>query len=203
MRRSDLYNARTEVCFNIIIGNDRNFTVNYREDNCFADKILVTLVSRVYSNGCIAEESFGTCCGKLDISAAAGKGIAEMPEMTCLIFVIYFRIGNRGLAVRTPVDDPFASVDKSLVIKVYENLTDSLVAALVHCEAFSRPVAGAAELFELFNDPAAELCFPCPCSFHKCRSADLFLGKTLFGHSRNDLGFGRYSSVVSAREPEC
>ena len=125
-----------------------------------------------------------------------------MPEMASLIFVLYFCIRNGGQAFRAPVDDALATVDQSLLIVLDENFLDSLAASLVHGEALSRPVAGGAKLFQLLDDSAAVLLFPCPCTFQKCLSADVLFLDALFAHCLYDLGFGCDGGVVGTRQPQ-
>ena len=64
-----------------------------------------------------------------------------MPEMACLFLILHFRVGNRGVADGTPVDDPAALVDPSLLVHLHENFGNGLVAAFIHCEALAVPVA--------------------------------------------------------------
>ena len=57
--------------------------------------------------------------------------------MSCLILVFNFGIRDGCLTLRAPVDYSFTAVDKALVVELYENFLDSLVAAFIHCETFS------------------------------------------------------------------
>ena len=84
---SDFNNARSEIHFNIFIGNNGNLTVYYGQDKSFADYILVSFIVRVDRNGGIAEQSLGSCCCKLHIAASVLERIAKMPEMTRLILI--------------------------------------------------------------------------------------------------------------------
>ena len=125
-----------------------------------------------------------------------------MPEMPCLHFVFYFCIGNGSQTLRAPVDDTFAAVDQTFLVVLDKYFLDCLAAALVHGKAFSCPVAGGAQLFQLFHDPAAVLLLPCPGTFQKSFSADVLFFDTLFPHGFHDLGFGRNGSVVGTRQPQ-
>ena len=91
MGRSNLYNACTKVHFNIIICNDRYFSVNDRKNNCFADQIPVAFIIRIYCNSGIAKQCFRTCCCKFKILVCILDFVAKMPEMTCLVFI--FNLG--------------------------------------------------------------------------------------------------------------
>ena len=86
--RCDLYNARTELHINIAVRNNRYLPVDKRQENRFADNVLVSLVLWVYSDSGITQQRFRSCRSKLDISAAVCKRVSQVPEMTCLILVL-------------------------------------------------------------------------------------------------------------------
>ena len=88
-----------------------------------------------------------------------------MPEMSVLFLVFDFGVRQSGLTARTPVDYTRALIDKAFVVQLDEDFADGLAAALVHGEAFSVPIAGTAELFELVYDPVAEFFLPRPNAF--------------------------------------
>ena len=85
-----------------------------------------------------------------------------MPEVTCLFLILYLGVRDGGHAVRTPVDDAFALIDQSLVVKVYKYFLNRFGAAVIKGEAFSVPITGRAELFELLDNSAAVFAFPFP-----------------------------------------
>ena len=131
VRGSNLNNAGSEIRFNIIVRNNGDLTVNYRQNKCLAHKVLIAFVIRVYRNGGIAEQCFGACGGKLQVTAPVLKRVTQMPEMPCLLLVLNLRVGNRGLAMGAPVYYSFSPVYKSLFIKAYKYLVYSLVTSLV------------------------------------------------------------------------
>ena len=104
--------------------------------------------------------------------------------------------------MRAPVDYTLAAIDKSLIVKIDENLFNSLAAALVHCETLSVPVAGGAHFLELFDDSATELFFPLPGSFEKAFTSDIFLCNTLFTHGFNDFSLGCDRSMIRSGKPQ-
>ena len=71
-------------------------------------------------------------------------------------------IGDRGLELRVPVDQPLVLVDEPLAIELDEHLGDRARQALVEGEALAAPVAGGAEALELLNDRAARFRLPRP-----------------------------------------
>ena len=94
MGRCNFDNARSEVYFNIIIGNNGDLPVDYREYESLADYILISLIVRVDRNGCVAQKGFGSGGCKLKVSAAVLERIAQMPEVTRLILI--FNLGVRN-----------------------------------------------------------------------------------------------------------
>ena len=158
----DLHDASSEILLHIGIGHDRNLTANQRQDQRFADDILITLVLRVHRDGGIAQHRLGTGRRQLQIAGAVLEGIAQVPEMTRLLLKFHLRVRNGGLAVRAPVDDALAAIDQALLIQTDKDLAHGLRAALVEREALPLPIAGGAELFQLLHDASAVLALPVP-----------------------------------------
>ena len=199
---SDFYNAGAEFHIYIFIGNNRDFSAYKGQNEGFADVLSVTLVLGVYRNGGIAEERFRAGGGKLKPAGAVGKGIAQVPEVTRLILVLNLRVGDGGFAAGAPVYNAFAAINKTLFVKVGKHLANSLAAALVKGEAFSVPVAGAAELFELTDNGSAVFFFPVPCSFKEAVAPDGLFGKTLGTHIFHDFDLGGDGSVIGSGKPK-
>ena len=125
-----------------------------------------------------------------------------MPEETVLLFIFNFRVGQRRLAFRAPINDPIAAVDQPFVIKLTEHFDDRAVAAFVHREAFTLPVAGGAQFSELLHDRFTVVLSPLPCPRQKILSANIFFGQALFSHLLHNLYFGGNGCVIRARQPE-
>ena len=64
-----------------------------------------------------------------------------MPEMACLLYMLYLCIGNRCLADRTPVDDTGTFVNISFVKQTDKYFFDCLGASLIHGKTLSVPVS--------------------------------------------------------------
>ena len=165
VRRGNFNRTGSLVHFCVRVGNNRDFTSDDGNHNGLSDYVLVAFIIGVNGNGGIAGNRFGTGGCDLNIAAPVLERIFEVPEIAVVLFIFNLGVGNRGLTVRTPVDDPFAPVNQSLFIEITENLTDSLRAAFVKREAFSFPVAGGAHFLKLFDNSSAVLCFPFPRSF--------------------------------------
>ncbi len=111
MGRRNFYTSCSKIPFHIFIGNQRDFTSYQRKNQHLSHQIFIPLVRRMYRNCRICQKGFRS--GRCDFykSAAIRKGIPNVPEMTCLLLMLNFRIGNGCKAFRTPVDNPLAPVN--------------------------------------------------------------------------------------------
>ena len=147
MCRRDLYATGTELFINIRICHNRDLAVYDWQDQCLSDQILITLILRIDCNSGIAKHRFRTGGRDLNISAFfACDRIFNMPEMSGLLLMLYFGIGNRCLAKRTPVDDTGSFVDITLIIQTQENFLDCCRASFIHGKALALPVSRGSKL---------------------------------------------------------
>ena len=115
--RCDLNDTGSKFHIYILVCNNRNLTVHKRKHNGLADDILVTIICRIDSHCGISQHGLRTGRSKFYISARLSNDLVfHMPEMSCLLYVLYLCIRNRGLADRTPVDDTVALIDIALII---------------------------------------------------------------------------------------
>ena len=140
----NLYNACSEVHFYIVIGNNRNFPMYQRQNQSLANQMLIPFIIRVDCNGRITQQGFWTGGCQFQIAAAILQRIPQVPEMTCLVFIFDFCIGNGSQAFRTPVNNPFAPINQAFFIVANEYFLDCLIAAFIHGEPFPFPVTGRA-----------------------------------------------------------
>src|SRR6185436_10571810 len=88
--------------------------------------------------------------------------IAEMPEAALDLDLLDLEVGDPGLELRVPVDQPLVLVDQPLLVEVDEHLADCGREAVVHGEALAGPVAARAQTAQLPGDGAAGFCLPAP-----------------------------------------
>ena len=194
--------ARTLRHIGMLVADYRNFLVDKRQDYVTAVKVLVSLIICVDGNGGIAEHSLGTGGRKLKLLARFLNRIEKMPEMRILLLILNLSVGNRGVAVRTPVNHTVALINQILIIKSYENFLNGVAAALVKSEAFPVPVAGRAHFLKLLDNSAAVLLLPCPGALKELVSAEILLGDAFLAHGFNYLSLGGYRRVVGAGKPQ-
>ena len=92
--RRDFNDTCSEFDINIIIRNNRDFTVNDRKNNFLAYIFFISFIIGINCDCSITEESFRSCCGKIQIFITVRKLISQMPEMSCLILIFNLCIGN-------------------------------------------------------------------------------------------------------------
>ena len=122
--------------------------------------------------------------------------------MPVLLRVFHLGVGECGLAARTPIDNAASAVDEPLLIETEERFAHRFGTFFVHRERQTRPIAGRAELFKLFDDAPAVLFLPRPCAAKKFFPAEFLFGKPLFFHLFHDFDFRGDGSVVRSRQPE-
>ena len=173
-------------------------------------------------NGAIAQHRLGPGRGDRDIIALLAEGnvsvlilldifiglailqrIFEMPEMAVDLFIFHFQIGDGGFEMRIPINETLIAIDQPFIVKLNENAQDRIGKALIHGEAFARPVAGCAKPLELADDRAARFFLPLPDALDKsfaahCAAVRLlpFHELALDHHLRGDAG------MIGARLPE-
>ena len=106
MCRCDLYTACSELFIYVRICDNRNLPVCTWKLQSFSNDILIALIIRVYSYGCISEKCLRTCCCDLYESAfLANYRIVDMPEKSFLLLMLYLCVRDRCFTYRTPVYD--------------------------------------------------------------------------------------------------
>ena len=114
-----------------------------------------------------------------------------------------FKVGDRGLQLRVPVDEALVLVDQSRLVKLDEHLDDRLRQPLVHGEALAAPIAGRAQALELIDDGAAGMLFPGPDALQELLAAQLAAARLLALHQLPlDEALRRDAGVVGSRLPK-
>ena len=197
----DLHRASAELHLAVFVAHDGDLPVHQGQDHRLADDGLIPLVLGVHRDGCIAQHGLGSGGGHGDGIGLVGSVVADMPEMALLGLILHLGVGQGGLAVGAPVDDPITPIDELLVVQGFEHLDHGLVAALVHGEPLPLPVAGGAHLPKLLHDGGAVLFPPLPGALQKTLPANILLGETLLRQGFHDLHLGGDGGVVGPREP--
>ena len=175
-----------------------------------ADQMFDPLVFRMHRDRGIAEHGLRARRGDDDegrrvlrIEGFAFQRIAQIPETAPDLDLLHLEIGNRGQQRRIPVHQPLVLVDQPLAVQLDEHLDDGARQALVHGEAFARPVAGGAEPLELIDNDAAALGLPLPDALEKFGAPHVAPARLLALHQLPlDHHLGRDPGVIGARLPQ-
>src|SRR5215470_4240124 len=165
MRRRNLHRARAFLRIGIVVADDRNAPIDERQDRDLADQMLEPFVLWMHGDGDVAEHGLGPRSSDGDEFARAFDRIFDVPELALALDLLHFEIGDRGLELGIPVDEPLVLIDQALAVERDKDLPHRARQSLVHGEALARPVAGRAEPLELADDDAAGFGLPFPDTF--------------------------------------
>ncbi len=210
VRRRDLDRARALLRIGIIVGDDFDLAADQRQDHVVADQLLIALILGMHGDAGIAEHGLGArggdddeARGILGAERPALDRIAQIPEVTLDLGLLHLEIRDRGEQLGVPVHQPLVLVDQPFAVQLDENLDDGLRQALVHGEAFARPVAGRAEALELVDDGVAALGLPLPDPLEKFGAAHLAAAGLLTLHQLPlDHHLGGDAGMVGAGLPQ-
>ncbi len=208
MSRGDFYAAGAKFEVDVVVGDDRDQAVHQRQHDVAADEVLVALVLGVHRDCGVAQHGFRPG-GRYDqVILAIGclaticQRIAQVPEVTFLIMVFDFKIGNRGVQLGIPVDQALAAVDQAVLVQPHEGFFDSLGKPLVHGEALTRPVHRGAQAANLPGDVTAGLFFPLPHLVEELLAPQVMTADALSAKLTLDHHLGGNAGVIGAGLPQ-
>ena len=209
VRRSDFHAAGAFFHVGVFVANDRNTTVNQRQNDIFANQIFVTRIFRVNGHAGIAQQGFRTSSRNHQIIfticgfRAVSQRIADVPHRTFRFAVFHFQVRDSGAQFRIPVYQAFATVNQVFFIQTNENFFHRIGQAFVHGEAFTLPVHGVAETAHLTGNGAAGFRFPFPDFVDESFAAVVVTGFTFFcGNLALNDHLGSDPGVVSTDLPQ-
>ena len=201
VRGRNLHHAGSKLRIDIVVGNHRNLPVQDRQDDRFADQILVALVARVDRHGGVAQHRLRPRGGHHHPPLLALDGVAQMVERALGLHMLALLVGKRGFAAGAPVDDAVAAIDQILLVEAAEDFAHGLAQPLVHRKAFALPVAGGPQLLELVGDGRAILPLPLPDAFNKLFAAQVVAALALLAQGALHHILGGNARVVGSRNP--
>ena len=168
MRWRDLNSAGTLFRIGIFIGHHRNGVAQQRQDYALADQILEARIIRMHGNGRIAQHGlWPRCRHHQEAPRRAFHRVAQMPKAALHFLAFDFQIGNRGLKFRIPIHQPPVAIDQALAMQRHEHFAHCGGEALIHREAFTRPIERCTKPAQLPRDGAARFCLPFPNALQK------------------------------------
>ncbi len=164
--------------------------------------MTIALVVGVHRHRAIAEHGLGPGGGDHKVSVAIRDRVADVPQEAVFFLRDHFQIGDRGVQHGIPVDQAFAAVDQSFVVKTHEGLAHRPGQPLVHGEALAGPVHRGAHAAQLPGDGSAGMILPLPHAAQKLLPADVLPGESLAIELTLDDDLRRDTRVVHSCLPE-
>ena len=134
------YHSSSKIHFYIAIGYDRHFSSCQRNDNLFADEMLISAIIRMNCNSGISKECFRSCCSKDKAFFSSDNWIFDFSEISLLIEHLYFIISKSSSTARTSINHIFSLIDEFIIVEVYKVLFHCFRKSLIHSKSFSLPV---------------------------------------------------------------
>jgi len=200
--RGDLEGPGAELPVDHLVSHQRDLPVEQRQDQHLADETAVARILRVNRNRRVRQDRLRTRGSDGDGAVRALDRVLHVVEMAVSLSVLDLLVGDRGLASDAPVDQVLPPVDPTLAVEVFEGRFDRPRETFIEGESLALPVAGAPQIAQLPDDPAAVVGLPVPDSLDELlasqvgRGGALLLQVALHDVLRGDAG------VVHSREPE-
>src|SRR6516162_7530788 len=125
-----------------------------------------------------------------------------MPEMALFVGVRDFQIGDRGLAVRAPVNHVLAAVDQPFFVEADEDFANGGGKASVEREALARPVAACTQADHLALDGVARFGFELPNALFKFFAAQFAVIDSFLGELARHHHLGGDAGVIGSWKPQ-
>ena len=200
--RCDLHGTGSEFFVYIVVRHNGDLPVCQRKQTFLSYDVFVSLVIRMHSDGCISQHGLRTGSRDLQIVICPYNGVLDVPEMSILLLVLHFRVGEGCLTYRTPVDDPGSFIDIAFLIQADEHFLHCPGTALVHGEPLSVPVTGNTQLLELSLDGSRVLFLPLPGALQEFLPSQFLLVNSLLFELVCHLHLCGDGSVVCSRDPQ-
>ena len=203
VRGGDLHRPRSLLGVGMLVGDDRNRTIDQGQDHVLADEVLVAFVARVHRHRHVTEHGLGTRGRHHEVPLGlALDRVAQMPELAVLVLGLDLLVGERGHEGGTPVDQALAAIDEPLLEELDEGRPHRVRKPFIHREALVLPVAAGAEAAELLDDAPAVLLLPLPGALDEGVATELVLGLALLGQRLLDHALRSDAGVVGAGHPQ-
>ena len=211
MRRGDLQHPGAELHLDMVVANDGNAALGFRQlrgqgaEGEFADEGGVAGILGVHGDGGVTWNGFRAGGGDgEELILFPGHGHLEVVEVALLLLHDDFFVRKCGAGNGAPVNHPAAAVDEAFLVEIDKDLLDAGGIGGIHGEAFPGPVTGGAEFLELLDNDAAVLFFPLPDLLEKFVPTEVIavLDLALFLERAFHDGLGGDAGMIRAGKPK-
>jgi len=201
MCRSHFQTSCTEFDIYIIILNHWDDTAYQRNNNLLTFQVLIFRVIRIDTHSGIAHNRLRTSSRNNGITVFTLYLISQIIQLSMLLFVNHLLVRQSCQCLRVPVYHTHATVNKSLLVKVYKYFQHTFATLFVHSKSSTVPVTGCPQLTELFQDNPTMFICPCPSMLQKLVTSQISLFNTLCSQLIHHLCFGSDRGMVGSRHP--
>ena len=124
MGRGDFYDTRSKFWVGMFIGHDWDWFVYDRQNNIFANQVLVARVFWIDRYRHIPKHGFRPGCGYLQPLRAVLQHIGHVVEGPINILVDDLDVRKGCAGRRIPVDDKFTAVDPAFFVEFHKDLAN-------------------------------------------------------------------------------
>mmetsp|Transcript_27014 Transcript_27014/g.77938 ORF Transcript_27014/g.77938 Transcript_27014/m.77938 type:complete len:202 (+) Transcript_27014:624-1229(+) len=197
----DLKSTSTELHIDVFIGNDGDGpTSGHGNNGLLTNQVLVSLILRVDTNGCVAHNGLGSSSGYGQelLSVSSIHNVLEEIQLALLFRILNLEIGHGGLEHGCPVHHVLTAVHQALLVKPHKGLNDSFAVFRVHGEALPRPIGTGTKRTELPSDVPTLLGLVLPRTTKELLTANFFARCPLGSKSLFDLKLRGNASMVGS-----
>ena len=116
--RSHFEATCAEVDVNVVILDDRYFTVDQRHYHFFASEVLILGIIWVDAHSGVTHDGLRACGRYYGVAFLAHNLIAEIVELAVLLLVDYLDVRKCGLGFGVPVDHALATIYQAFAVEV-------------------------------------------------------------------------------------
>ena len=200
--RGDLDAAGAEFRVHMLVDDDRDVPPGQGQFDGLADQVGIAFVAGCHGHGAIAEQGFRAGGGDHQVALLGRQGVADVPHRPLFIAGNDFQVGNRGVELRVPVDQPLAAVDQALLVELDEGFPDRFGQPLVHGETLVFPVQGGAQATQLSGDGAAGFLLPFPDALDELLASEVVTGQAFGLELAFHHHLGGDAGMIGARLPQ-
>ena len=143
MGRRDLQASGAKFHAHMCIGNHRHLALDDWYTNPLANQMLEARVLWMHCNRGIPKHGLGPRGRNGDVGVwIINQGIADSPERSVFLLVLYFEVGNSGAQDRVPVHQSCAAINVARLITAHKGFLHGIGVPRVHGEALVGPVKG-------------------------------------------------------------
>ena len=202
-----LQRARARLHVDRLVRDHRHRPVGRRHDDRAPDQVLPALVVGVHGDGGVGRDRLRPRRRDRDLLVGlvprpVEGGIAHVPERALHLAVLDLEVGQRGLTLGIPVDDPLAAKDQPLLVELYERPPHCAPALRVEGERLAIPVRRGPEPAVLLRDSRPRGVDELPDPFEERLAPDLVATEPLLVELPLDERVDRDRGVIHARQPE-